>query len=576
MMKVTIDRPHAARSPRKAAMTARSSPRPGALSSVIVACLAVFSAYVPLAAVMGALPTIQRGLHLSSSNLTWVTDAEVIPMAAFILFAGTLADLIGRRRVLFGGLVLVIVGSGLGLASGSSLDLLFVAQATLGTGAAVLLPSSLAVISQAIPDPARRAPAVGAWASTLAAAIAVGSWLTTLVVTTIGAHWQWLYVALLPWPLLALALGARGIKESKAPEGRSLDVAGQLAGMTFVVAAVYAVIQGPGHGWGSTLVIVSFAIAAVALLALVIVEGRVRAPMLPPQLFRSPAFAATGVVAALLMFALIGMVFVLVLFFGSVQHLSIAQIALRLLVLFGAFAIVGPPAGRLVPRIGARATMTLGLLIAAGGLVSLLGVHPDTTLADLWWRLALIGVGEAIVLTAMTATAVASVPPALAGLAGSSNNAIRQTGGALGPAVLGAVLTSRIISEVPNKLADQHVAHATAAHLSGLVSAHGSAAIGSLTQGRTLPIVHAAGDAFASGLHTTAIIGAIALLAAVIPVLALARSRRHATTALAETEAEQTGVTPRHIHRHPPARRPAPCPEHTARHSDASPRSQAS
>ena len=525
-------------------MNSASPPRSRVVSNVAAACLANFSAYVPITAVAVALPTIQRGLHASTSDLTWVLDAFVIPMAAFILSAGTLGDLIGRRRMLLGGLVLVIVGSGLGLAAKSSIDLLWAAQATAGTGAAILLPTSLAVISHAIPDPRRRAPAVGVWASTLAVALAAGPWLSTLVIDTIGAHWQWLYAAMLPWPVLALGVGAWGVDESRVPEGRGFDLGGQLAGVAFVVSLVYGVIQGPSHGWGSALVVSSFAVAAVAFTALIAIERKTLAPMLPRGLFVSPAFSVTGVVAALLMFGLIGTMFLLSLFFGSIQHLQINQIALRLLPLFVAVGLLGPFSARVSERIGPLPALTAGLIIAAGGLASLTGLHLTTTFGGLWWRMALIGVGFGLVFSPMTAAAVSSVPHALAGLAGSANSAFRQVGGALGPAVLGAVLTGRFTSRLPSALVAQHVPAATAARVSALVGTHGTAALGSLPRnsgGR--PILHAAGDAFSSGLHTAVIIAAIALAAAVIPVLGFLRRRGH-EAASSTPAAAPTGPDP--------------------------------
>lgn len=234
--------------------------------------------------------------------------------------------------------------------------------------------------------------------------------------------------------------------------------------------------------------------------------------MLPRGLFSSPAFAATGVVAALMMFGMIGSAFLLSLFFGSVQQLSVSAIALRFLFLFGPFGLIGPLAARAVDRLGARAVLTVGLVAAAGGMFSLVGLHPDSSLGDVWWRLALIGVGIGTAFAPLTAAAIASVPPALAGLAGSVNNSFRQTGGALGPAVLSAVLTGQVLSRLPHTLAAHHVAPVTAAHITGLVRTHGTGPLASLSPGpATTAIQHAAGDAFASALHTSATIGAIRL-----------------------------------------------------------------
>jgi hypothetical protein len=179
--------------------------------------------------------------------------------------------------------------------------------------------------------------------------------------------------------------------------------------------------------------------------------------------------------------------------------------------------VLGPVAARVSGAIGTRATLTAGLAVAGAGLLVLTGVHPASSLGDLAWRMAVIGVGFGLVLGPLTAAAVASAPPALAGMAGSASNAFRQTGGALGPAILGAVLTSRFTRDLPGALVGQHVDPATAGRVDHLVSTHGLGALGGLarTPG-TLPILQASGNAFTSALHTACIIGGAALLAAAV------------------------------------------------------------
>jgi EmrB/QacA subfamily drug resistance transporter len=495
-------------------------------TNVFAACLAIFCAYVPLTSIAVALPTIQTSLGASSSQLTWVLDALVVPMAAVILISGTLADLLGRRRLLLGGLTLVGAGAVIGLFAHSSIGLLWASDAVIGTGAGMLLPSSLAVISNAIRDPHRRGHAIGAWASSIGIGLAAGPWLTSLIIDSLGASWTWLYAAPLPFIAVAIILTLLGVEESRAHEGRGLDLPGQLTAALLVVALVFGVIEGPDHGWGSALVVTSLAIAAAALLTFLVVEHRSRAPMLDLRLFSSRDFSVTSLVALLLMFGLIGSVFLLSLFFGTIQHLSLGAVALRFVMITGAIVLAGPLAAVISRRVGAVAPLTAGLVLAAAGLLSLTAVDPNTGLGDLWWRMVAIGVGFGFVLAPMTSLAVACVPHALAGLAGSANNAFRQIGAALGPAVLGAVLIGRLKSSLPAALSAHHVDADTSMRVGQLVGKGGLQALRGLPSGpASAHVMAAGGDAFASALHTAMTVAGGALLLAALAALFLLRPR---------------------------------------------------
>ena len=498
----------------------------GVAPNVVAACVAIFVAYVPISALTVALTPIGTSLRASTSDLTWVLDAFVLPLAAFILTAGTVADIHGRKRVLLGGLALLAIGSGVGLGSHSSIHLLWVAQAIGGTGAAMVLPSSLAVIANAIPDPRRRAPAIGAWASALGLGLLCGSFIAALVIQGLSLSWQWLYAAILVLAVVGIGVVGFAVDESSAPEGRSLDGGGQLAVVAFVVALAYALIEVSDHGWGSILVIVALAIAAVSLASFIAIERRVVAPMLDLGLFRSAAFSATSVVAALVMFGLIGTLFVLSLFFGVIQQHSVIEIAERFGVLTAAIVIAGPLAHRLTARVGPRWSVTGGLIVAGGALLTLTTVNADGGLSAVWWPLGLLGVGFGFVLGPMTAAAVASVPHRLAGLAGSANNAFRQTGGVLGPALLGTILTSRLTHAFPGQLAGQGVHGARARDV---VATLHHAGIGGLTAlphtAQNQAIARAGANAFSYGMHVAAVVGGGALLFAALLAAALLGAR---------------------------------------------------
>lgn len=512
-------------------MTVPSASRPSLALSIVAACLAIFCAYMPLTAVAVALPTIQVSLHVSTSELTWVLDALVMTMAVFILPSGTMGDLFGRKKMLLAGLVLTCAGAALGMCSGSSIGLLWTAQAVIGLAAAMLMTSSLAVISHALPDHHVRGRAIAAWASSLAVGLAAGSWLSSLIINGIGADWTWIFATVLPFALAGMAMALRSVQDSTAREGRSLDLPGQLAAILAIVSLVFAVIEGPQHGWNSGLVVASFAVAAGGLGAFVLRERLAASPMLDLGLFASREFTAAGGVAALLMFGLIGTLFVLSLFFGAIQHLSVTAIALRFTMILGPTVLTGPAAASLARRHHPRLPMITGLAVAGAAMLSVNGVGAADGLAATWWRLILIGVGFGLVTAPMTALAVASVPHRLAGLAGSANNAFRQTGSALGPAVLGAVLTSRVTGSLPAALASRHVSPATSRSVAALVGSHGLQSLSGMAHGpATAPVLAAAGDAFASAMHATVTVAGCALLAAAAITVILLRRGAAATT----------------------------------------------
>ncbi len=456
-----------------------SGARPGL--TVALACVGVFVAYLPITAVSVSLTAISRALGASTADLQWVVDCYTLPMAALILSAGVLGDVHGRKRVFLAGLALVAAGAAVSLAA-PTVVVLWCGQVVMGTGAAALLPSTLALIAHAVPAPAARGRCIAWWASALVLGLTVGPFVAGGILAHAG--WRWVFLPLIPVAGLAATAGAVLLGESRAPGRRRLDWPGQLGATLAVVALIYAVIEGGATGWTDPRTVAGFALAAVALAGFLTAEARGRSPMLPLALFRSAAFNGAGIAALLAMFGLIGANFVLSLFFGDLQHLGPMQIAYRFGVLNGVTALISPLAGRLLARTGPRAPLTAGLLLAAAGFAALATIDAGAGLLTVGWRLAIVGIGFALVLSTVAAAAVNSVPHAQAGMAGAANNTLRQLGGSLGPAVLGVVLTSR------------------------------SAAAGFLT-----------------GLHTCMAISALALAGAALLAVVLLRPRRQARPA---------------------------------------------
>ncbi|WP_349345389.1 MFS transporter [Streptomyces rapamycinicus] len=485
-----------------------------------MACVGVFVAYLPVTSVSVSLPAIQRALHASTSQLSWITDAFVLPMAALILSAGVFGDVHGRKKVFQAGLSFAVIGAAVAL-SAQSVQVLWAGQALAGLGAAALLPTTLALISHVVPDPHQRAKFVGLWAAALMTALAVGPLMAGVILD--HAAWRWIYLPTIPVAVLTMMIAAPLVADSRAPGSRRLDWPGQITAALAITSLVYGVIEGGADSFSEPRVIVALALAAVSALAFVLAERRSASPMLDLALFRSPAFSATTLIAMISFLGLIGFFFVLSLYFGMVQRLDTLDAGYRLLAVTAVCLLVGVVVGPLMRRISARVLITIGLLITSGALVSLTALDAHTVFGALAWRLALLGLGLGLVVTPMTATAVASVPHRLAGMAAAGNNAFRQVGGALGPAVLGVLLTTRTTDTLPGHLAAAGVDGATARRITAAVDAGGLGTVARMDLGAdTGRALGALSAAFLDGLQLCLIVAAaLALLAAIVGAVLL-------------------------------------------------------
>jgi MFS family permease len=425
---------------------ARREANPVALT-IALAVIGVFVTYVPITSVGVSLTTIGQATGATTSDLQWVSDAYIIPMAAMILSAGVFGDLHGRRRVFLIGMAMTVLGAAIaGFAStldaNASLHVLWAGQAVTGAGAGLLMPTTLALIAHAVPDLQARARYIAMWATGLVAGLAVGPLIAGAILEHAG--WGWIFAPIGGLALLAAALAVARLPESKAPEGRHLDWPGQLTATLAITASIFGVIEGGQVGWGSPRAVIGLAAGALALVAFLVAERRSSSPLMRLELFRSPAFSAAGFAALVALFALVGSLFLLSLFFGRGQHLSALEIGVRLLFINGVTALANPFVGRLLARRSAIAVLAFGLALGAVAMLLLTGLETDTSLAGASWRLAILGVADAFILSAVAVAAIHAAPHRLAGMAAAGNTALRQYGGALGPAVLGVIFSSRI------------------------------------------------------------------------------------------------------------------------------------
>ncbi|WP_214412002.1 DHA2 family efflux MFS transporter permease subunit [Sphaerisporangium fuscum] len=405
-----------------------------------VACLGQFMVLLDSTIVGAALPDMQQRLHTQLTGLQWIVDAYVLLVAMLLLSGGVFADRFGRKRVFLTGVAVFTAASVL-CAVAPSIGWLITGRVVQGVGAAALSPASLALLAAAYPVPQERVKAIGLWAGFSGIGLAAGPLAGGILVEAFG--WPAIFLVNVPIGAVLLLAGLRVLGESRNPNAPAIDVPGTVLSVLGVGALTYGLIEGGSRGWTSPVILGGFAAAVVILAVFVIVEGRTSTPMLPLRLFRQRLFTVSNTAMVVVGFALMGSSFFFSQFFVYVQGSSILRAGLQTLPASLAMVIVSPYAGRLAARYGFRIVVTIGLALAGLGLLSLGFVHADTGYGNVWWRLAIVGVGFALTMSPLTGAAIQAVSPQEGGLASGISSTTRQIGAVLGVAVLGAVVRTR-------------------------------------------------------------------------------------------------------------------------------------
>jgi MFS transporter, DHA2 family, methylenomycin A resistance protein len=404
---------------------------------LVVMCVGYFLVLLDVTIVNVALPRIGSETGASVSSLQWVVDGYTLALASLMLAGGTVGDLHGHRRVVLAGLALFGLGS-LGCGAAPGVDVLVAARVAQGVGAALLLPGTLAIVSDTFTDRAERAKAIGVWAGVGSLALPAGPLVGGLLIGAFG--WRAVFLLNVPIVLLALPAVRAIVPERSERGGHRLDRAGIVLGALLLLAVTFAPIEAGREGVGSAPVLVAVAAAAVLSIALFATERRQgEEAMLPLGLFRRPTFSAANAIAATMNLGTLGTLFVLTLFLQSVQHHSPLVAGLALVPLFAPLALLAPLGGRLVAKIGPRLPIAASLLVAAFGLALLGGAESASGYASLLPAFLLWGIGLGILTPAVVAAAIGSVPDDRSGLASAINNTSRQAGGAIGIALAGAI-----------------------------------------------------------------------------------------------------------------------------------------
>lgn len=405
-----------------------------------VACLGQFMVLLDSTIVGAALPDMQARLGTRLNGLQWIVDAYVLLVAMLLLSGGVFADRFGRKRVFLTGVVVFTAASVL-CAVAPSVGWLITGRVVQGVGAAALSPASLALLAAAYPVPQERVKAIGLWAGFSGIGLAAGPVAGGILVDAFS--WPAIFLVNVPIGAILLLAGLRVLGESRNPNAPAIDLPGTVLSILGVGLLTYGLIEGGSRGWTSPLILGSFAAAAVALAAFVTVEGRGSKPMLPLRLFRQRLFTVSNTAMVVVGFALMGSAFFFSQFFVYVQHSSILRAGLQTLPTTLAMVIVSPFAGRFAARYGFRTVVTTGLTLAGLGLIALGLVHEHTAYGNVWWRLAIVGIGFGLTMSPLTGAAIASVSPQEGGLASGVSSTTRQIGAVLGVAVLGAIVRTR-------------------------------------------------------------------------------------------------------------------------------------
>lgn len=472
-------------------------------------CFALFMAMLDNTVVNVALPSIQRHLGSGVSGLQWIIDAYTLVFASFMLSGGTLGDIFGRKRFFLIGLSVFTAGSLLcGLAP--SLSVLIAGRAVQGLGAAALLPGTLSILTNTFHDPRERAQAIGIWAGVSGLALALGPLVGGALVDRFG--WQSVFFLNVPIGVIALVVALLAVNESKSPEGRRLDLPGQVLAIVALGSLTYALIEANNYGWTSPTILGLFVTAAVGMAVFLWVEVRSPSPMLQLKFFRDPTFAAAVACAGLISFGMFGMFFFMSLFFQWVQGYTPFQAGLRTLPATGMIVIVAPLAGRIAGRIGSKLPMAVGLAMNAAAMCIFTTIDAGTSYAHIWPPLLMAGVGMSLVMTPMTAAVMGAVPRERAGMASATSNASREVGGVFGIALLGAIVTHIFSRDLRRSIAALQLPAALKELIVKQASHGAEQAAAALPAGVNGAALHAlAGVAFVAGMHAAMVVAAAAL-----------------------------------------------------------------
>jgi EmrB/QacA subfamily drug resistance transporter len=418
---------------------------------LVLICFAQFMVVLDATVVNVALPAIQTDLGMTEANLQWVVNAYTLVFGGFLLLGGRAGDLLGRKRLFLGGVIVFTAASLLdGLATNSAT--LIGARALQGLGAAFISPAALAIITTTFKEGADRAKALGVWA-----AIAIGGSAVGLVLggaLTQAFSWPWIFFINVPVGIATFLFAMRLVPESKDEAAhRSFDVAGAVTVTGGLMLLVYAIVQAQQKGWGSAQTIVTFLISAALLVGFVVVESRAKAPLVRLSIFRVRSLSAANVAMFLVGSGLFAMFFFNSLYIQRVLGYGPLKAGLAFLPFTAGIMVSATLASQFGPKVGIRITTAIGMVLAAGGLLLLTRIPVDGSyLSSVLPSLLLTSLGMGAVFVSLTLVATTGLADEDQGLASGLFNTSQQVGGAVGLAILSTLSASRMHGDTPAQL----------------------------------------------------------------------------------------------------------------------------
>ena len=486
--------------------TARSAPS-RAMPALMSSCVVVVVAMV--AAINLALPKLSgSGLHPDSTALLWIVDAYILVFGCLLIPAGALGDRIGRKGVLLAGLGVFAAGC-LSSAAAPNVTTLLAGRVVTGLGAALVMPATLSLLMQ-VTSPERKPRAIATWTGATGAAGALGTLGGGLVLQWLP--WQGLFLVIGPLALL-LAVAVMRVAPRGQRHPASLDLAGAALLTATVFALLFGIIEGPGHGWSSALVLGSLAAAALLFAAFIAHALRATHPMLDPRVFAITRLRTAVIGVAAVFFGMFA------LFFVNAQYLQYARgysplvTGLAILPLPIGIIAISRRSIAIAGHIGTRTVVTGGMVLIAAGLAALSYVTSATAYPPYGLALLAISTGMGLSVPTLSAGIMTSLPPARAGMGSGLNSAAREIGAALGVAVVGTVLTSHFAHALPTSL--QEHADSTSQALSAAQQ------LGTTIHTQA---VNAFTDAIATGYRVIAVIVLVASVAVALGLTATGRN----------------------------------------------------
>jgi EmrB/QacA subfamily drug resistance transporter len=504
-----------------AAQPDKGAPSPVRWLALAVLCVSLLIVTLDTTVLNVALPTMVRDLHATTTELQWIVDAYSMVFAGLLLVAGSLADRIGRKRMFLAGLAAFAAGSTWAAFSGS-VGMLIAARASMGIGGAMMMPSTLSIITGMFRDPAERQRAIGLWAATTGLGIALGPIVGGLLL----ARFWWGSVFLINVPIAALgfACALPLIPESKNPAALRPDMAGALMSIAGLGLVLWSLIEAPTRGWSSPLVIGAGVGGLAVLAAFAAWERASSHPMLDVRFFRRWRFTGAVSSVGLVMFGLFGALFVLTQYLQFSLGYSALQAGIRVLPAAGAIAVIAPFSTVLVRVIGTKLTVAAGLLVVAAGLWQVATASTATTYADILPGVILLGLGAGLTIPSATESVMGSLPGGDTGVGAATNGAFLQVGGSLGVAVIGSLLNTRYQGKMTSTLAPYHIPHAIGQTILG--SLGGALGVADQVGGRLgAELADLARSAFVSGMDLGLAAGACVAAAGCVVALIVLPSR---------------------------------------------------